>query len=167
MLGLGASYIWDFTVYKKWKWNQDITRKSTTMNDPVIWICPIHIGAYTQTEASAWSWPNSLWGQWFSYNTMRPRQNGHRFADDTFKRIFFDENVRIPIEISLKFDPKGPINNIPALVQIMAWRRSGDKNTTTKTNKICASLVISVANPQMPYQMSKSSGNKLYSANLC
>ena len=28
---------------------------------------------------------------------------------------------------SLKFVPKGPINNIPALVQIMAWRRSGEK----------------------------------------
>ena len=60
-------------------------------------------------------------------NTLRPRQNGRRFADDTFKRIFFNENVRISITISLKFVPKGPINNIPALVQIMAWRRSGDK----------------------------------------
>ena len=30
-------------------------------------------------------------------------------------------------KISLKFIPKGPINNIPALVQIMAWRRPGDK----------------------------------------
>ena len=29
------------------------------------------------------------------------------------------------IEISLKFVPQGPINNIPALVQIMAWRRPG------------------------------------------
>ena len=29
--------------------------------------------------------------------------------------------------MSLKFVPKGPINNIPALVPIMAWRRSGDK----------------------------------------
>ena len=29
--------------------------------------------------------------------------------------------------ISLNFVPKGPINNIPALVQIMAWRRPGDK----------------------------------------
>ena len=27
----------------------------------------------------------------------------------------------------LKFVPMGTINNIPALVQIMAWRRSGDK----------------------------------------
>ena len=60
-------------------------------------------------------------------NTLRPRQNGRRFADDTFKRIFLNENVRIPIKISLKFVPKGPINNNPALVQIMAWRRSGDK----------------------------------------
>ena len=60
-------------------------------------------------------------------NSLRPRQNRRRFADDTFKRIFVNENVRIAIKISLKFVPKGPINNNPALVQIMAWRRSGDK----------------------------------------
>ena len=30
-------------------------------------------------------------------------------------------------QTTLKFVPKGPINNIPALVQIMAWRRPGDK----------------------------------------
>ena len=46
---------------------------------------------------------------------------------DTFKRIFLNENVIISIKISLKFVPKGPINNSPALVQIMAWRRPGDK----------------------------------------
>ena len=40
---------------------------------------------------------------------------------------FFNENVWTPIKISLKFVPKGPINNIPALVQIMAWRRPGNK----------------------------------------
>ena len=57
----------------------------------------------------------------------RPRQNGRHFADDIFKRIFFNENVRISIRFSLKFYPKSPINNIPALVQIMAWRRAGDK----------------------------------------
>ena len=60
-------------------------------------------------------------------NTLRPRQNGRRFADDTFKRIFLNENVRILIKISLKFVPKGPINIYPALVQIMGWRRSDDK----------------------------------------
>ena len=60
-------------------------------------------------------------------NTLRPRQNGRHYADDTFKRIFVNENVRISIEFSLKFVPKGPINNIPALVQMMAWCRPGDK----------------------------------------
>ena len=59
--------------------------------------------------------------------TLRPRQNGRRFVDDTFIRIFLNENVWISIKVSLKFVPKGPINNTPALVQIMAWRRPGDK----------------------------------------
>ena len=60
-------------------------------------------------------------------NTLRPRQNGRRFADYTFKRIFFNENIRMSNKISLKFVPKVPINNIPALVQIMAWRLPGNK----------------------------------------
>ena len=38
-----------------------------------------------------------------------------------------NENMWIWIKISLKFVPKGPINNIPALVQIMAWHRPGDE----------------------------------------
>ena len=67
------------------------------------------------------------WGIATAFNILRPRQNGHRFAKCIFKRIFLNENVRISIKISLKFVPKGPINNNPALVQIMAWRRSGDK----------------------------------------
>ena len=47
---------------------------------------------------------------------MRPKQNGRHFADDTFKRIFMKENVRISIKVSLKFVPKGKINNVPTLV---------------------------------------------------
>ena len=61
------------------------------------------------------------------FNTLRPRQNGRPFSDDIFKCIFLNENFRIRIKISLEFVPKGPINNIPAMVQIMAWRRPGDK----------------------------------------
>ena len=60
-------------------------------------------------------------------NTLRPKQNGRHFADDIFKYVFLNENVWIPIKISPKFVPKGGINNIPALVKIMAWRRPGDK----------------------------------------
>ena len=33
----------------------------------------------------------------------------------------------IALDVSLKFIPKGPINNIPTLVQLMAWRQPGDK----------------------------------------
>ena len=56
-----------------------------------------------------------------------PPQNGRPFADDIFKCIFLNEDVWIPNKISLKFIPKGLVNNIPALVLIMAWRRPGDK----------------------------------------
>ena len=40
---------------------------------------------------------------------------------------FLRENVSIAIKISRKFVPKAPYNNIPALIQIRAWRRPGDK----------------------------------------
>ena len=60
-------------------------------------------------------------------NTLRPRQNGRHFKAAIFKCIFLNENVILSIEISLKFVPKGPINNIPALFQIMAWHQPGDK----------------------------------------
>ena len=60
------------------------------------------------------------------FNTLRPRQNGRHFAD-VFKCIFLDENVWIPIKISLKFVPKCSINNISSLVQIMAWCLPGNK----------------------------------------
>ena len=42
--------------------------------------------------------------------------------------IFLNGNVLIPIKISLKFVCKGAINNIPALVQTVAWNRPGDKS---------------------------------------
>ena len=56
-----------------------------------------------------------------------PRQNGLHFPDDIFKFVFLDENVWISLKISLKFVTMERINNIPALVEIMAWRRPGDK----------------------------------------
>ena len=56
------------------------------------------------------------------------RDEMDNISQTTFSNIFiFNGNVWISIKISLKFVPKGPIYNIPALVQIMAWRRPGDK----------------------------------------
>ena len=52
----------------------------------------------------------------------------HRFELATFIRIFLKENyVNILIWISLKFRPESSVNNLPTLVDIMAWRRSGDR----------------------------------------
>ena len=48
-------------------------------------------------------------------------------ADDNFKCIFLNENDGILMRISLKFVPKRPIDDKPAMVQVMAWRRIGDK----------------------------------------
>ena len=56
-----------------------------------------------------------------------PSHDGHQFNDGILKCIFLNENVKTSILISLQFVLKCPINNIPALVQIMAWRRPGDK----------------------------------------
>ena len=69
------------------------------------------------------------------------------FADDIFKCIFLNENVYISIETSLKFVPRVPINNIPALVRIMAWHRLGDEQLS---EPMMDSLLthISVPRPQ-------------------
>ena len=97
--------------FSKIWWEFIIKTKTTTFNE-----------IYLSYGTLVWHKLAQLW-----LNTLRPGRNEQHFADYIFKRIFFNENVWISIKISLKFVPKGPINNIPALVQIMAWRRSGDK----------------------------------------
>ena len=67
------------------------------------------------------------WGRPGLFNTLRPWQNGRHFLANTFRHIFLNENVKISIESSLMFVAKGPIDNIPALVQIMAWCWPGYK----------------------------------------
>ena len=62
-----------------------------------------------------------------TFNTLRPRQNGCHFADDTSECTLLNENVWIFIEIYLKFIPKGPVNDIPALIQIIACCRPDGK----------------------------------------
>ena len=84
------------------------------------------------------------------FYTLRPRQNGRHFADDTFKRFFQNENVWISIKISLKFVPNAPINNIPSLVQIMAWRRPGDK-PLSEPMMVSLPTHICVTRPQWVY----------------
>ena len=59
-------------------------------------------------------------------NSSPPGQNGRHLADDIFRCIFVNEKFCILIKISLNFVPKGSIDNNPALVEVMAWRRIGD-----------------------------------------
>ena len=87
--------------------------------------CPAHIIPTRLTQVGPAT--QTGFAGFFIINTLRPKQNGRHFADDIFKGIVMNENVFISLKISLKFVPKGKINNIPALVQIMAWRCPGDK----------------------------------------
>ena len=86
------------------------------MQETIVWI---------NDDRGLWCHMGVPLPQWV--NTLRPRQNRCHFADDIFKSIFLNENARISLKISLKFVPKVGINNTPALVQIMASRRPGDK----------------------------------------
>ena len=83
-----------------------------------------------------------------AFNTLRLRQDDRHFADDILKCIFLNKNAWISL---LKFR----INNIPALVQIMAWCRQGDKPLSAS---VMVSLVtyICVTRPQW-VNVSKSS----------
>ena len=80
-------------------------------------------------------------------NTLRLRQNGRHFADDISKCISLNENVWILLTISLMFVPKGPINNIPTLVQVMARRHPGDK-PLSEPMMVSLSTHICVTRPQ-------------------
>ena len=75
------------------------------------------------------------------------KQNGCQFPDHIFKCIFLTEKIITSIEIPLKFVPKVPINNIPSLVQIMAWRRPGDK-PLSETMMVGLLTHICVTRPQ-------------------
>ena len=109
---------------------------------PGFWLSlPIHVAPHLR------AWFNNIICPHININTLRQRQNRRHFADDIFKCIFLNENVWIPIKISLMFVSKGPINNIPAMVPIMAWRRAGDK-PLSEPMVVSLPTHICVARPQ-------------------
>ena len=68
-----------------------------------------------------------IWMMLLTLNTLRQRQICRHFEDGIFTCIFLNENVWISLKISLKFVPKVQINKIPALIQIIALHRPGNK----------------------------------------
>ena len=110
---------------------KNISKLSMPYNiKPALWQLMVWYSHVPGHQQAQW-WPNlgpqHNWLALLSFNTLTQRQNGRYFADDTFKCIFLNENVCIQIKISLQIVPKGPINNIPPLVQMMAWHWPGAK----------------------------------------
>ena len=99
----------------------DLTDDKSTLVQVMAW-CRQATSHYL---SQCWPRPMSPYGitrpQWV--NTLKLRQSGCHFTDDILKCIFFNEVVFISIKISLNFILKGPISNIPALVEILAWRQ--------------------------------------------
>ena len=76
-------------------------------------------------QMMVWHWPH---GEPLLELTHWGREEMNNISQTTFSYVFSSMKMfEFRLKLKLKFVPKGPINNIPALVQIMAWRRSGDK----------------------------------------
>ena len=89
----------------------------------------------SQRVSFQWMFTRYAGCMWCPINSLRPGQNGRHFRDILNAISWMKMN-----KFKLKFHgsvPNGPINNIPALVQIMAWRRSGDK-------PLCEPIMVSV-----------------------
>ena len=79
-------------------------------------------GYFAHAHAQAYRFPTSP-----LVNSSPLNKMAAILEDDIFSSVFLNETDRIPIQISLKFVPRSPIDNKAAFVQVMAWRRTGDK----------------------------------------
>ena len=82
-----------------------------------------------------------------SYQHIERGQNGHHFSDDIFRCIFWNENVRISIIISLKFITKVRINHITSMAQLKARHRPCD-NPLSEPMMVSSLTHICVTRPQ-------------------
>ena len=106
---------------------------------------------------------------WHACQHIEAETNGHCFADNIFKCIFLNENAWISIQISLKFVPWGPINNIPTLVQIMDWQAWPGDKLLCKPMMVNLLTHICVTWPQWVKKKWKSSGpwKFIYGSTTC
>ena len=56
------------------------------------------------------------WSRKLSTDSIQYGGYGRHIADDIFRCIFVNEKFGILIKISLKYAPKGPVDNNPALI---------------------------------------------------
>ena len=91
----------------------DLTDDKSTLVQVMAWCHQ----ATSQYLSQCWPRSMSPYGvirpQWV--NAMRPRQYRRGFADSSFKSIFFNENICISVQISMKFVPMRSIDNWSAM----------------------------------------------------
>ena len=63
----------------------------------------------------------------FTLTDLSLDKMGTILADKIFNCISLNENDRIWIQIPLKYIPRSPVDNNLALVQVLAWHRTGNK----------------------------------------
>ena len=80
------------------------------------------------------------------YLTHWGRDKMNAISQKTFSNAFSWMKM-FEFWLDLKFVPKGPINNTPALVQKMAWRHSGDK-PLSEPMMVCLPTHICITQPQ-------------------
>ena len=121
---IGASRKWRWLIVPRQRWSGSAVVYGRC-ESIAHWLSPYVCCSVSYNGATVGIWGEGVLNQ--HVNTLRPKQYGQHFPDNTFKRLFLNENVWILLKISLTFVPKVWINNISSLVQIMAWRRPGDK----------------------------------------
>ena len=120
-------------------WPYVIACKVLTLNSEVLTSHHL-VFIFQQHEACAkWQYFHLMTSSWFPLSAACVYQpvwvcmcieteiRWPQFSRRHIQMHFFNENYSTSIKISLSFAPKRPIVNIPTLVQIMAWRRPGDK----------------------------------------
>ena len=100
----------------------------TKASDAEFW-CVFYLSLNTRLSKQSRRWwfqtpSSSLWRRCDDIEAETTLQT---FPRRYFKCTYLNENVWISLKISLAFVSKLRINNIPALFQIMAWRRPGHK----------------------------------------
>ena len=85
----------------------------------------LHKNPWQNVHCTPYSWLNRVYV--FTLTHLPLDKMAAISANDIFKCIFLNEKDKIPITISLNLIPRGPIDNTQALVQVKAWRRTGDK----------------------------------------
>ena len=105
------------------------------------YVCIVESNCKTSPSLTHWGRVTHIWVNIIYVN----KSPDGKFHCENFKRIFLNEKDWILIDISLKFVPKGAIDNKSAMVQVMSWHRTGHKplpvpNADPVHRYICATL---------------------------